>query len=90
MKLRIGYKSLKQIKNFCVIKIANFPMPGHWRWHILKHAGIKFNIPNDGRRIFIYIGEDVKFDTVFPEEIEIGNYVHITTGCILLTHQYNH
>lgn len=26
------------------------------------------------------------WDSAYPEEIEIGNNVHITTGCVLLTH----
>lgn len=61
-------------------------MPGHWRWRIVKFGGVKFcnTETNDNR--FIFIGDNVVWDTAYPEEIEIGNHVHITTGCVLLTH----
>ncbi len=33
-----------------------------------------------------YIGEGVIFDSLYPEEIVIGKHVHITMGCIILSH----
>ena len=33
-----------------------------------------------------FIGENVNFDTNYPEDIIIEEGVRITTGCILLTH----
>lgn len=33
-----------------------------------------------------YIGNGVIFDSLYPENIEIGVHSHITMGCILLTH----
>lgn len=51
-----------------------------------KNRGVKIiDIPKNERR-FIFIGENVVFDSQHPEDIEIGNYVHITTGCVLLSH----
>lgn len=69
-----------------MICISNFPMPGNWRWHVIKWGGVKFNISSNCKDKFVYIGKDVTWDSAFPEEIEIGNHVHITTGCVLLTH----
>ena len=37
----------------------------------------------------VYIGENVVFDSLYPESITIGKHVHITMGCILLTHSLN-
>lgn len=34
----------------------------------------------------LFIGNNVMFDTLYPEKIIIENHVHITTGCVLLTH----
>lgn len=34
----------------------------------------------------LHIGEGVIFDSLYPEEIEIGEHVHITMNCIILTH----
>lgn len=59
------------------------PMSGKMRWHFVKYLGVHF--PKH-KNVSIFIGDRVTFDGVFPEEIEIGNHVHITTGCIILTH----
>ena len=83
--MNIGFKSLSKLIAYFSIKLSNLPMPGHWRWHLLKHAGVKFRIPTN-KRHFVYVGDDVKWDTAYPEEIESGNNCHITTGCVLLTH----
>lgn len=34
----------------------------------------------------MFIGNKVTIDTLYPENIHIGEKVHITTGCIILTH----
>ena len=34
----------------------------------------------------MYIGEGVIFDSVFPSNIHIGDYVHITSRVTILTH----
>lgn len=33
-----------------------------------------------------FVGEGVVFDSLYPQNIEIGAHVHVTMGCILLTH----
>ena len=53
--MKIGFKSFNQIISYLFLKLSNLPMPGHWRWKILKHAGIKFRIPKTGKH-FVYIG----------------------------------
>lgn len=34
----------------------------------------------------LYIGDGVIFDSLHPEEIVVGEHVHITMGTIILTH----
>lgn len=63
--------------------LSHFPMPGKVRWLFVKYAGVKFS---SGSKTTVFIGENVIFDMLYPDEIEIGNHVHITTGCVLLTH----
>ncbi len=83
--LKIGFKSLRKIVGYFWLLISNLPMPGTWRWRFLRFSGIKFYVPKD-KKHFVYIGNNVTWDSAYPEEIEIGNGVHITTGCVLLTH----
>lgn len=84
--MKIGFKSPKGIFRKLMLSISNLPMPGHWRWRLVKMGGVKIiDIPK-GKRRFVFIGENVVFDSQHPEDIEIGNWVHITTGCILLSH----
>lgn len=33
-----------------------------------------------------FIGRNVRFDTLYPEQITIGHHVHITAGVTILTH----
>lgn len=81
----IGFKSMSQVVHYFCFLIANLPMPGHWRYRIVKCGGVKFNLPKN-KKHFVFIGTNVTFDTTYPQGIEIGNYVHITTGSVLLTH----
>ena len=84
--MKLGLKSFKKIGGWLCQRIANLPMAGNWRWWFIRYSGVKFHIPEGGGRHFVYIGNDVTWDSAYPEEIEIGNNVHITTGCVLLTH----
>ena len=68
------------------LHFSNIPFPGHLRWHIVRLGGVKFNVSKEDRNSFIFIGDNITWDSAYPEEIEIGNHVHITTGCVLLTH----
>ena len=52
---------------------------------MLNWGGVNICVSNSYKK-FVYIGDGVVWDTAYPEEIEIGNNVHITTGCVLLTH----
>lgn len=83
--MRLGFKSLRKIRGWLWLQIANLPMAGNWRWRFVQYSGVKFNIPSKDKH-FVYIGNNVTWDSAYPEEIEIGNNVHITTGCVLLTH----
>ena len=87
--MKIGFKSPRKVFGKIMLMLANLPMPGHWRWKIVKLSGVRFSGkgPNDVH--FVFIGENVIFDSQYPEGIEIGNLVHITTGCVLLTHYFD-
>ena len=88
--MKIGFKSFDKLICYFWLMLANLPMPGHWRWRVVKLAKIKFNLPIDkSKKTFVFIGRNVVFDSMYPEDIEIGNYVHITNGCVLLTHYLN-
>ena len=83
------YYKLKKSNN-CFRKvwlyISNFPMPGRWRYNFVKLGGVQFNFNDESIPKIIFIGRNVTFDSMYPEEIIIENYVHITDGCVLLTH----
>lgn len=64
--------------------LMQLPMPGTVRYLFAKYGGVNFIKTN--HRNFIFIGKNVLFDTVYPEHIWIESGVHITSGCILLTH----
>ena len=83
--MKIGFKSFKKLRQYFWLRVSNLPMPGHWRYRLVKWGGVKFSesVLCDG---FVFIGDSVVWDTVHPDAIEIGNHVHITTGCVLLTH----
>lgn len=84
--MKIGFKSPKKVLGKIFLLLSNLPMPGHWRWKIVKLGGVIFPDIKKGKKRFIFIGENVTFDSGYPEDIIIHNHVHITTGCVLLTH----
>lgn len=74
--------SIKRIKNIvCLTLVATMPMPKSMRVRMTRLGGV---IVNDLKRTFI--GNNVHFDTLYPEQITIGNHVHITAGVTILTH----
>ena len=74
--------SLFRIFRICCLRIATYvPMNGRVRPRFVKMGGVK--VANCKAA---YIGEGVIFDSWFPENITIGEHVHITMGCIILTH----
>ena len=84
--MRLGFKSPRGVFRKFMMLLSNLPMPGHWRWKLVRLGGVKIKDVSQGERRFIFIGEGVTFDSQHPEDIEIGNFVHITTGCVLLSH----
>ena len=58
----------------------HLPMKGQWRPFFAKMGGVKFS----GSRQ--YIGRGVSFDAMAPDRIHVGDLVHITEGCMILTH----
>ena len=73
---------LSRIKNLIFLHLAHLPMPSRgYRSKIVKWGGV--SIKNTKK---IFIGENVIFDTNYPEDIIIEEGVRITIGCILLTH----
>lgn len=68
------------VKILALRLVTHIPMTNVLRLRMVKLGGVKIYGKN------IYIGEGVIFDSLFPEEIELENMVHVTMGCILLTH----
>lgn len=60
--------------------LMHLPMPKSLRLAFAKMGGVRV-LGKD-----CYIGEGVIFDSLYPERITIGKHVHITMGCIFLTH----
>lgn len=66
----------------CQLLARKMPLlPGKWRVALQRLHGVYFV---DWRTVFI--GEDVIFDDLYPEDIQVGRGVLITTGVIILTH----
>ena len=80
------YFSIRRLRRYVFLTLANLPMSGKFRWHFLKWGGVKFELEGKPN---IYIGKDVRIDTLTPQNICIENHVHITAGTTILTHYYN-
>lgn len=76
-------KSFKRIIRLAFLRFVEkgFFLNGIQRAHIAKCGGVNILKPQN-----TYIGNGVIFDSLYPENIEIGVHSHITMGCILLTH----
>lgn len=70
---------LRKVRISAVLWVANLPMSGRFRPAVLRLAGIRI-----GQNCFV--GRNVVFDSLCPENIRIGNHVHITCGCTILAH----
>ena len=76
------YNYFGRIKKIIFLHLSNLPMPGHRiRPWFCKMAGVK--IP-DYKSVFI--GEDVIFDSIHPENIILEKGVRVTMRSIILTH----
>ena len=74
------------------LKLLNFsmhlPMNGYSRQRLAKLMGIQLKYGfSEKKRIFI--GDNVTFDGIRPELIEIGNGTAITHGTLILSHFLN-
>jgi acetyltransferase-like isoleucine patch superfamily enzyme len=76
-------RSLRRVfGKLCQLAARKTPLiPGKWRAALQSLHGVNFA---DWRSVFI--GEDVTFDDLYPDAIEVGRGVLITTGVIILTH----
>lgn len=87
--MKIGFKSFRQPISYFWLMCANLPMSRGFRWRFVKRAGVKFlppAKPNDRRCYFV--GKNVTWDGVYPEDIEIGNNAHIINGSVILSHYF--
>ena len=71
---------IKRIISEIAFALMHLPMSGYWRPIFARMAGVKLK----GNRH--YIGRGVRFDSVSPQMIHIGNNVHITERTTILTH----
>jgi acetyltransferase-like isoleucine patch superfamily enzyme len=70
------------IGKVCQLLARKMPlMPGKGRVILQRLHGVNFV---DWRTVFI--GEDVTFDDLYPDAIQVGRGVLITTGVIILSH----
>lgn len=76
---------VKKIYIKFLLFLMHLPMPAYSRQKIAGLMGVKckYLIGEDKR---IFIGDDVTFDSIHPELIEIGNGSVIAHGCLILTH----
>jgi len=73
-------RGIKRVRTFVAFGLMNLPMSGRMRAALAKIGGVNF-VGKDH-----FVGRGVCFDTMYPELITIGNHVHITGGCVLLSH----
>lgn len=70
---------VEKIKTILCLTIMNFPMRRQSRWRYAKWGGV--NVTKE-----TFIGRNVTFDTMYPDNIICGTNVHIADGCVFLTH----
>ncbi|MCF8411262.1 MAG: acyltransferase [Crocinitomicaceae bacterium] len=67
------------MRNFVLDKMAFFCPVKSWRTQLHRWKGIKI-----GKGV--YIGHEVIFDRIFPDQIEIGDYTSIGDRAIITAH----
>lgn len=73
---------LQRIKKLFFLHLQHLPIKSKgWRSTICKWGGVNILDPKH-----TFIGEDVIFDTNFPEDITIESGVTLTARCVLVTH----
>lgn len=68
------------IRSVLCFALMQLPMPATWRKIFLKLGGVRLT----GK--WYCIGENVRFDSVYPNNITIHNHVHIAANTTILTH----
>lgn len=76
--INLDFSHLRAVLGFALMRI---PMPRTWRKVFVKFAGVKLT----GKKYFI--ARDVQFDSMYPQNITIGNDAHIASGVRILTHR---
>lgn len=71
---------LKKIKTVISFTLAKFPMRRRDRWRFYKLGGVHFADNHT------FVGTNVIFDGMYPENIHIGKRVHIADNVTILTH----
>ncbi|MFY7667791.1 MAG: acyltransferase [Crocinitomicaceae bacterium] len=81
LKGPIGYirYSFRFLRNFALDKMAFFCPIKSWRTTLHRWKGIKI-----GKGV--YIGHEVIFDRIFPDQIEIGDHTSIGDRSIITAH----
>lgn len=73
---------MSRLRKLFFLHLSHLPMKGHvWRPTVLRWGGVNIRKIDN-----VFIGEDVCFDTNYPEDIIIEEGVRITTKCIILSH----
>ena len=73
---------LSRIRKLFFLHLQHLPMRSRGtRSQVCKWGGVSVINPSK-----TFIGENVTFDTNYPEDIIIEEGVRVTIGCILLTH----
>ena len=76
---------LSRIKKLIFLHLQHLPMKSRgWRSTICKLGGVKIINPSK-----TFIGEDVTFDTNYPEDIIIEEGVRLASGVKIVTHFMN-
>lgn len=77
--------NLSRLKKLVFLHLQHLPMKSRgWRSQVCKWGGV--NIVNPAKTL---IGENVLFDTNYPEDITIEEGVRLTAGVSIVTHFMN-
>lgn len=71
--------NFKRIRTIIAFMIMGLPMRRQHRKIFAKWGGVNTTMT-------VFIGKNVSFDTMYPQNITLANNVHIADGCVFLTH----
>ncbi len=76
---------LSRIRKLIFLHIQNWPMKSRgWRATVCKWGGVNVLCPSR-----TFVGENVVFDTNYPEDITLEEGVRLTNGVCIVTHFMN-